>query len=106
MKRIARDCGVAEDAIVMDQNGLSTWHTARNLAARFGPTTRVLAVSHGYHLPRVKLAFERAGVEAYTVPARETRTLLRLPWYMTREIAAFWIYYLVPRQAVPKVASR
>jgi uncharacterized SAM-binding protein YcdF (DUF218 family) len=95
MKRLARSCGIDEDAIVVDRDGLSTWHTARNFAARFDGA-RVLAVSHGYHLPRVKLAFERVGVEAYTVPARETRALRGLPWYVTREIAAFWVYYLAP----------
>lgn len=97
MRRLALDCGIAPDRIVVDADGLSTWHTARNtarvLASRGGG--RVLAVSHDYHLPRVKLALSRAGVEAFTVPAEETRTLTKLPYFMAREIAAFWVYYLV-----------
>ena len=51
------------------------------------------AVSHFYHLPRIKMAYQRAGIEVYTVPARETRTLLKLPQFVAREVAAFWFYY-------------
>jgi uncharacterized SAM-binding protein YcdF (DUF218 family) len=55
-----------------------------------------LAVSHGYHLPRVKLTFQRAGVEAYTVPARETFVLPHRPFLLAREVVALWAYYLRP----------
>lgn len=54
---------------------------------------RMLAVSHAYHLPRVKLAYHRAGVEVFTVPAREERLLLRMPYFMAREVVALWVYY-------------
>jgi uncharacterized SAM-binding protein YcdF (DUF218 family) len=84
---------------VQDHAGLNTADTVRDTAEvlRASGARRVLAVSHAYHLPRVKLAFERAGVEAYTVPAPGTRWLVKLPWLITREVAALWSYYLVPR---------
>ncbi len=58
--------------------------------------SRVLAVSHFHHLPRIKLAYQRHGQEVYTVPARETRRLKALPAYMLREIAALLFYYVRP----------
>ncbi len=54
----------------------------------------MLAVSHFYHLPRVKLAYERAGVEVYTVPAESTGPIAETPRLVLREIPAFWVYYL------------
>lgn len=94
MRDIAIDMGVPASAIVMDRAGLSTRATAVNTARLVDRDARILAVSHGYHLPRIKLSFQQQNVEAYTVPAVETRTLLRLPWYMTREVAAFWLHAL------------
>jgi vancomycin permeability regulator SanA len=95
MARLARDCGVPADAIVIDRDGLDTSHTAHNLAV-LAPGARVIAVSHGYHLPRVKLALEQAGLRGFTVPARESRTLVKLPYFMAREVVAFWSYYVAP----------
>lgn len=54
---------------------------------------RVLAVSDFYHLPRVKMAFQRQGLDVYTVPARGTPPLA-IPYNLLRETAAFWAYYL------------
>ncbi len=61
---------------------------------------RVLAVSHAYHLPRVKLAYRRQGWDVYTVPARETRTLRQMPFLTVREVAALWAYYFRPLMPV------
>ncbi len=44
--------------------------------------------------PRIKLAFQRAGVEVYTVPARESYILRQLPFNMVREVAALWVCYV------------
>jgi len=57
---------------------------------------RVLAVSHAYHLPRVKMAYRRAGWDVYTVPAEESRPLTQTPYLVAREVAAVWAYYLRP----------
>jgi uncharacterized SAM-binding protein YcdF (DUF218 family) len=91
MRALAIAEGVADDRILVDRNGLDTRATVRNTQALLGPGhKRVLAVSHSYHLPRIKLSFQQQGGRAYTVPAHETRTLIRLPWYMARETLAFW----------------
>lgn len=100
MRRIAREVGVDEGAIVSDRGGLSTADTARNVAALLhpdagAPRPRVLVVSHGYHLARSRLALDDVGVVALTVPARETRPLPKLPRFVGREVAAFWLYYVL-----------
>ncbi len=107
MRALALRLGVPAGAIVVDRDGIDTDHTAdntarilRGMALDHAGRPRVLAVSHGYHLPRVKLALEGAGLTAYTVPARETRTLVRLPYYMARESIAFWAYTL--RTTLPR----
>jgi uncharacterized SAM-binding protein YcdF (DUF218 family) len=96
MRRLARRLGVPDSAILLDSNGLNTDATVRNTVALQTEAgfTRLLVVSHGYHLPRVKMAYRRTGLEVYTVPARETRPLTQMPYLMAREVAAVWAYFL------------
>lgn len=85
--------GVPAAAIRCDLNGLSTAHTVRNTAGEFAGR-RLLAVSEYYHLPRIKLAYARAGLDVFTVPA-EARDWRRT-WDLRsvlREVPAFWLYY-------------
>lgn len=96
MRRMAMAQGVPASAVVIDPDGLSTAATVRNTAPTFrdlGPG-RVLAVSHAYHLPRVKLAYQRAGIDVRTVPAEDEAGFGWLPSNLGREIAALWFYYL------------
>jgi uncharacterized SAM-binding protein YcdF (DUF218 family) len=98
MKRLAVEMGVPPAAIVLDPGGLNTDATVNN-CCRLLPAmhaARVLAVSHFYHLPRVKMTFARAGIDVCTVPAEQTRTLRALPYFMAREVAALWAYYFRP----------
>lgn len=98
MVRIATESGIPESDLIRDPQGLNTQATVAHtveLARRSG-WQRILAVSHAYHLPRIKLTFHRANCEVYTVPARESRQLKFIAWYMTREVAALWAYYLQP----------
>jgi vancomycin permeability regulator SanA len=89
MRRLALDLGVPEEAIRLDRDGLDTAATV----AHTGPG-RILAVSHFYHLPRVKLAYRQAGRTAYTVPAEEAYRVSGTSFFITREVAAFWWYLL------------
>jgi len=96
MRRLAVSLGVPDSAILTDPDGLSTAATARNLVrlSRETGMERFLAVSHVFHLPRVKMALRREGLRAWTVPARESEPLRRLPWLVAREVAAFWAYWI------------
>ncbi|MEM7234527.1 MAG: YdcF family protein [Planctomycetota bacterium] len=98
MRQLAIDAGVDPGDILIDRGGVDTWSTVRNARTKIRKRgfRRVLAVSHFYHLPRIKMAFHRAGLEVLTVPAKESRTLIRLPFYVLREVAAFWYYYARP----------
>ncbi|MEN8150226.1 MAG: YdcF family protein, partial [Planctomycetota bacterium] len=96
MRRQAVSLGVPDDVILLDPEGLCTADTARNTArmARERGWSGVLAVSQAFHLPRIKMAFRRVGLTAWTVPAVETRPLRSKPYLMAREVAAYWAYWI------------
>jgi vancomycin permeability regulator SanA len=98
MRRLAMKMGVPDHSILVDEQGLNTHATVKNLVSGNGidGKPRVLAVSNFYHLPRIKLCFRRAGWEVWTVPAKESRRLYRQELYLMREVAALWWYYLNP----------
>lgn len=95
MRKVALELGVPAHAIVLDPGGVNTRATASRTAKIFETlgARRVLVVSHGYHLPRVKLSYQQAGWQVCTVPARERYLLSGLPRFMAREVAAFWVYW-------------
>jgi uncharacterized SAM-binding protein YcdF (DUF218 family) len=101
MRNYALNHGVRAEDIFLDNNGLNTEATVHNTAPLFQQwhARRVLVVSHFYHLPRIKLAYQRAGVEVCTVPARQGHLLGQIPFNMAREVAAFWAYYLRDKPA-------
>lgn len=96
MAKMAADLGVPPDALIRDAAGINTAATMRNLQdlARAQSIQSVLAVSHAWHLPRVKLAGARGQVVVYTVPCKESQVLSATPLYVCREIVAFWKYWL------------
>lgn len=96
MARYASERGVPRRAILLDPVGVNTDATIANCRALFARhgIKRAIAVSHFYHLPRIKLAAQRAALDVVTVPADERYTLTALPYYMAREVAAWWVYYL------------
>lgn len=92
MRRYALRRGVPDSAIVKDPRGVNTEATVRNTLALVGPK-RILVVSDFWHLPRIKMTFQRYGVDVYTVPA-DAAGQYSLPWNIGRESVAFWVYYL------------
>ncbi|MFI5381608.1 MAG: YdcF family protein [Tepidisphaerales bacterium] len=98
MKRFAVSLGVRAEDILVDEQGVNTAATVRGTLPMFQQlgARRVLAVSHFYHLPRVKMAYQRAGIDVYTVPARQTYILTATPYLMAREVLAIWYYYVQP----------
>jgi uncharacterized SAM-binding protein YcdF (DUF218 family) len=98
MRRMAIALGVPDDAILLDPGGINTQATVRNTDALFKREgiRSVLAVSHAYHLPRVKMCYQRKGWDVYTVPAEQKYILRAMPFMVAREVAAMWVYYLAP----------
>jgi uncharacterized SAM-binding protein YcdF (DUF218 family) len=92
MRRLAIEQGVPASAISVDPKGLNTDATVRNTVPRLDGGT-VAVVSDFFHLPRIKLAYQRAGVDVLTVPSH-ARRIPQTTGLMIREIPAFWVYYL------------
>jgi vancomycin permeability regulator SanA len=96
MRAVAIEAGVPPSAIVEDELGETTEasiDSAQALAARHRLGS-VLAVSHYFHLARIKLLAERRALRCFTVPADEGPTLLRgTPYYVLREAAALAYYF-------------
>jgi vancomycin permeability regulator SanA len=93
MRRLALRLGVRDEDIVCDLAGVNTQATVANTAPMLRGR-RVIAVSHWYHLPRVKLCYQAAGIEVFTVPANQSYVLSATPVYVARETVALWGYYL------------
>jgi uncharacterized SAM-binding protein YcdF (DUF218 family) len=89
--------GVPFDAVILDEGGTTTARTAENSAAlmRREGLSNALVVTHYYHEPRVKMLLDRAGVRAFTVPATMHRRLVKEPYFLAREVAAYWHSFLV-----------
>jgi uncharacterized SAM-binding protein YcdF (DUF218 family) len=98
MRTMAVRLGVPKEAILLDTEGLNTQATVNNTSEIFDRlgVKRVLAVSHFYHLPRIKMSYQRRRWEVYTVPAKETYLLTQMPKYILREVPAIWLYYFRP----------
>ena len=96
MRDMAVKAGVPAHDVVIDSNGVSTNATVADTVPFFGEDgwTRILAVSQFYHLPRIKLAYQRAGWNVFTVPAGTSTPIPQTPYSVVREIPAFWVYYL------------
>jgi len=90
MQRLAREGGVPESALVLDPAGLNSYATLANLKVR-----DVVAVSHYYHLARIKLTAQRMGIACATSPCVMSRRLAKEPYFVARECAAFVSYYLL-----------
>ncbi|MCD4657054.1 MAG: YdcF family protein [Planctomycetes bacterium] len=96
MRDYALKQGIPPDRIFVDNLGLNTFETVQNVKHNYRDCEikSVLAVSHFYHLARIKLTFEKFGITAYTIPAYESRTPSALPFFITREVFALWYYFL------------
>lgn len=85
--------GVPEERIIVDNNGINTYHTAKNylhIANEHGFKS-VIAVSHYYHIARTTTLLKRLGVEdvqGYAPAISEQPDLISLP----REFMAFYYY--------------
>ena len=89
--------GVPRQAIVLDEEGVDTASTVRNTARlmREEGMSRALIVTHDYHEPRAKMLFDRAGVRAFTAAARMSRRRREEPYFLVREIAAYYHSFLM-----------
>lgn len=101
MARLARAQGVPAHALILDESGTNSRASvvkARALAREHG-WSRVLMVSHDYHLARIHLLCHRAGLNVATVPAEESGPWPSKPLFVGREVVAWAWWYLRPSAA-------
>lgn len=98
MRNLAIAQGVPAAAIRLDRLGLDTASKVRTTVDWLGrsPLRRLLAVSHGDHLPRIKLCYQRSGCEVFAVPARQRDVFPNQLLLTAREVAAYWWCDLSP----------
>lgn len=91
MRRIAREEGVPDAALVLDETGKDTAASIAFTArlARAQAWRSVLVVSHDYHLARLRLLADRAGLVVRTVPAVEACPGGWKVFAAAREVAAY-----------------
>lgn len=95
MRRYLTEHGVPAGDIILDSNGVDTYHTARFAAAwmREHHAHTVCAITQYFHIPRTRLALERFGAaEVRTAHAHifEPRDLYSIP----REVLGYCAYAL------------
>ncbi len=95
MRTLAIGFGVPAAAIALDPKGYNTAATVRDTVPLFRSAGygSVAVVSDFFHLPRVKLAYQRFGYDVITVPSH-ARRIPQTTQLVVREIPAFWVYYL------------
>jgi vancomycin permeability regulator SanA len=95
MRSLAVGFGVPASAITLDPTGFNTDATVRDTVPvlRAGGDRSLAVVSDFFHLPRVKLAYQRAGYDVVTVPSQAHR-IPQTTRLVLREVPAFWVYYL------------
>ena len=76
---------------------MDTASTVKSTARILGgsPEEAALVVTHYYHEPRAKMLFDRKGLRVYTVPARMSRRLAKEPYFILREILAYYHSFLL-----------
>lgn len=86
--------GSPADRILVDEFGFNTLASARNCRPILDDhgLSSALIVSHYYHLARCKMAFAEQRVSCTTVPARMSMRLVKEPYYVLRECAAYLAY--------------
>lgn len=96
MRARAEAAGVPREAILLDEGGDTTKASVTNVARllRERGLATALVVTHYYHEPRCKMLFDRSGVRAFTVPATMKRRLLKEPYFVAREVLAFYHSFL------------
>lgn len=86
MRRVARQLGVPEEAIVLDFAGRSTYDTCYRARAIFGVRAAVL-VTQDFHLDRAIMTCNALGIEAVGYVA-DRRRYRRVWWNELRELPA------------------
>ncbi len=94
MKQYLLAEGIPSQAIVVDQDGYSTYKTARNASAYMTchRLSRVILVTQYYHIARARLAFGRFGVPSLQHSCARMGPERSEPFALLREFIAYYYY--------------
>lgn len=100
LRRAALSEGVAEADLLTPPSAATTdSRGSLGEAAKFldeQKLTHVLVVARFFEVPRIRLSFERAGLEIHSAPVREDVRPAAMRPVLARESAALWQCYLQP----------
>ena len=105
MKRYLTARGVPEAHVLVDNEGVDTWATARNterILQEHGLHSAIV-VSQFFHIPRTRLAFARHGMAVGSAHARHFEW--RDVYSTARELPAYASYLLRPDDQAPPASS-
>jgi vancomycin permeability regulator SanA len=87
--------GIPPANIIVDNEGVDTYSTAKNVVGimKLHHWTSVMVISQFYHIPRVKMALHRFGIQEVYGAHAEWITGMAVVW-LGREILAFPAYIL------------
>ncbi len=90
--------GVPADRILVDREGHTTFDSAVRARELLGPLGlgSVVLCSQYYHLPRARLAFERAGLGPIRTAHAPLPAEWHEPWSLLREWVGYYVYLLRP----------
>ncbi len=95
MKRHLMEQDIPEQAIIVDSNGVDSFHTAQNIKQIMDQQKlhSAFIVTNYYHIARTKLAFKKVGIkEVYSAHANYFE--LRDLYSITREVIGYYFYLI------------
>lgn len=97
MKKYLVQAGVPESAVIVDDQGVDTFASAKNTAEimRAGKSKSILVVTQYFHIPRSKLALSRFGISP-TYNAHPDYFEARDIYSILREVPAYLKYFIRP----------
>lgn len=94
MKKYLIKNGIPEDVIIVDQNGINTYQTAKNITQikKDEKISSIIVVSQYYHLLRAKLTLNKFGFNTVYLSHADMFPELRDFYSIPREIIGYYFY--------------
>lgn len=108
MKVLCLQAGIPEQDIILDPTGVNTRASvdAARKVMEQNKWTRVVGVSDDWHLPRIAMTFEQAGIKDAATYASDPQEWQQAdPVALAREVAGLTVYAFVPNYRTPKAVS-
>lgn len=108
MKMLCLQQGVPEQDIILDPTGVNTRASvdAARKVMEANHWNKVVGVSDDWHLPRIQMTFDQAGMKDSSTFASEPKEWQQAdPVALAREVAGLTVYAFVPNYRSPKAVA-